>query len=155
LRNRCSKMPANVCIQGRNYIIPCKPQNILDTENKMAIMALMAFMSKMEQIMNKHMNVSIAEAKNRLSKIINEVVFAKKRVILNSHGRPKAAMISFDELKKFEEMEEAFSPSKNKRLTALNKAARLREKIYNRKKENVYDSSKDLYQIRKERGNEF
>ncbi len=44
--------------------------------------------------MNKHINVSIAEAKNRLSKIINEVVFAKKRVILNSHGQPKAAMIS-------------------------------------------------------------
>lgn len=58
-------------------------------------------------------------------------------------------------MKKFEEMEEAFSPLKNKSLPALNKAARLREKIYNRKKENVYDSSKDLYQIRKERGNEF
>jgi len=80
-----------------------------------------------EQIMNKHINVSIAEAKNRLSKIINEVVFAKKRVILNSHGQPKAAMISFDELKIFEEME----------------------------KENVCDSSKDLDQIRKKRGNEF
>jgi len=91
--------------------------------------------------MNKHMNVSIAEAKNRLSKIINEVVFAKKRVILNSHGQPKAAMISFDELKKFEEMEETFSPSKNKRLTALDKAAWLREQIYNRKKENMHDSS--------------
>jgi len=77
--------------------------------------------------MNKHINVSIAEAKNRLSKIINEVVFAKKRVILNSHGQPKAAMISFDELKIFEEME----------------------------KENVCDSSKDLDQIRKKRGNEF
>ena len=80
-----------------------------------------------EKIMNKHINVSIAEAKNRLSKIINEFVFAKKRVILNSHGQPKAAMISFDELKIFEEME----------------------------KENVCDSSKDLDQIRKERGNEF
>jgi prevent-host-death family protein len=127
----------------------------LETSNPEPVNGYKAFMSKMEQIMNKHINVSIAEAKNRLSKIINEVVFAKKRVILNSHGRPKAAMISFDELKKFEEMEEAFSPSKNKRLTALNKAARLREKIYNRKKENVYDSSKDLDQIRKERGNEF
>ena len=77
--------------------------------------------------MNKHINVSIAEAKNRLSKIINEFVFAKKRVILNSHGQPKAAMIGFDELKIFEEI----------------------------KKENVCDSSKDLDQIRKERGNEF
>ncbi len=105
--------------------------------------------------MNKHINVSIAEAKNRLSKIINEVVFAKKRVILNSHGQPKAAMISFDELKKFEEMEKAFFPSQDVRLMALEKATQLRKQIYNRKKANVHDSSIDLQQIREERVNEF
>jgi prevent-host-death family protein len=59
--------------------------------------------------MDKHVNVSIAEAKNRLSKIINEVVFAKKRIIINSHGQPKAAMISLDDLQKFEEMEDGFT----------------------------------------------
>ena len=149
-------MFANVDARKKKCIIPNKSKDILDAEDKIAIMALIAFMSKIEQIMNKHMNVSIAEAKNRLSKIINEVVFAKKRVILNSHGQPKAAMISFEELKKFEEMEKAFSPSnRNRRLTALEKAARLREQIYSRKKENINDSTRDLYQIRKERIVEF
>ena len=149
-------MFANVDARKKKCIIPNKSKDILDAEDKIAIMALIAFMSKIEQIMNKHMNVSIAEAKNRLSKIINEVAFAKKRVILNSHGRPKAAMISFEELKKFEEMEKAFSPSnRNRRLTALEKAARLREQIYSRKKENINDSTRDLYQIRKERIVEF
>jgi len=105
--------------------------------------------------MNEHINVSIVEAKNKLSKIINKVVFAKKRIIINSHGQPKAAMISFDELKKFEEMEKAFFPSQNVRLMALDKAARLRKQIYNRKKANVHDSSIDLQQIREERVNEL
>jgi len=149
LRDSYSKISANVNPPGR------KSCYLLDTENKMAIMAIMALMPQMEQIMNKHTNVSIAEAKNKLSKIINEVVFAKKRIILNSHGQPKAAMISFDELKKFEEMEKAVFPSQNVRLMALDKAIRLRKQIYNRKKANVHDSSIDLQQIREERVNGF
>ena len=105
--------------------------------------------------MDKHLNVSIGEAKNKLSRIINEVVFAKKRIILNSHGKPKAAMISLDELEKFEEMERSLFPSKRGRLMTLKKAAQLREQIFNRKKEAVSDSSDDLKQIRRERLNEF
>ena len=95
------------------------------------------------------------QAKNRLSKIIDEVVFAKKRVLLNSHGQPKTAMISLEELEKFEEMERLLFPSKQGSLIALNKAAQLREQIYYRKKETVSDSFDDLKQIRKERPNEF
>lgn len=105
--------------------------------------------------MNKYLNVSIGEAKNKLSRIINEVVFAHKRVILNSHGRPKAAMISLDELKKFEEMERVIFPSKQDRLMTLVKAAQVREKIFRRKKKKISDSSKDLNRIREERVNEF
>ena len=105
--------------------------------------------------MEKHINVSIGEAKNRLSKIINEVAFTKKRIILNSHGQPKAAMISLDELKKFEEMERSFFPSKRGRLMALEKASQLREQIFKRKKKIISDSSKDLNQIREDRVNEF
>jgi prevent-host-death family protein len=105
--------------------------------------------------MNEHLNVSIVEAKNKLSKIVNQVVFGKKRIILNSHGQPKAAMISLDELKRFEEMEKAFFPSQNVRLKALDKATRLRKQIYYRKKGNLPDSSEVLYQIREERVNEL
>ncbi len=105
--------------------------------------------------MEKHVSVSIGEAKNKLSKIINEVVFAKKRVILNSHGQPKAAMIGLEDLKKFEEMERLFFTSKQERLMALDKAAELRKDIFNRKKNKVSDSSKDLEQIREQRVNEY
>lgn len=105
--------------------------------------------------MNKHINVGIGEVKNKLSSIINEVVYAGKRVILNSHGRPKAAMISLDELIKFEEMERAFFPVKEDRLMALEKAVNVREKIRVRRKKAVSDSSDDLHRIRQERVDEF
>ena len=105
--------------------------------------------------MNKHHNVSIGEAKNKLSRIINEVVFANKRVILNSPGRPKAAMISLDELKKFEEMERALFPVKQDLLLTLVKAAQVRERIFRRKKKTISDSAKDLNRIREDRVNEF
>ena len=105
--------------------------------------------------MDEHLNVSIGEAKNKLSKIINEVVFANRRVILNSHGKPKAAMISFDELKRFEEMERSLFPSKKGRLRALDRAVQLRDQISNRRKKTVSDSSRDLKRIREERLNGF
>jgi len=105
--------------------------------------------------MDKHVNVSIAEAKNRLSKIINEVVFAKKRIIINSHGHPKAAMISLDDLQKFEEMEDGFTHLKETRLHSLDKAVQLRKGIFARKMKMVSDSSEDLHQIREKRADEF
>ena len=105
--------------------------------------------------MDRHMNVSIAEAKNRFSEIINQVVFAKKRIIINSHGRPKAAMISLDELQRFEEMEDGSIRLKETRLRSLDKAAQLRKEIFARKMEIVSDPSEDLDQIREERVDGF
>lgn len=105
--------------------------------------------------MERHKTVSIAEAKNRLSKIINEVVFAKKRIIINSHGQPKAAMISLDDLKKFEEMEDGFTHLKETRLRSLDRAGQLRKEIFARKMKIVSDSSEDLHQIREKRADEF
>lgn len=106
-------------------------------------------------MMDKHVNMSIGEAKNRLSSLINEVVYAGKRIILNSHGRPKAAIISLDELKRFEEMQRTLFPSKSDRLLKLAKAEEVREKIFRRKKKVLSDSSDDLQRIRKERIDEF
>ena len=122
---------------------------------KIAILAKKAHLALFGGLMNRHINMGIGEAKNKLSRIINEVEFAGKRVILNSHGRPKAAMISFDELIKFEEMERALFPVKEDRLMALEKAAQVREKIWVRKKKTVSDSSDNLHRTRQERVDEF
>lgn len=104
---------------------------------------------------NDHISISIGEAKNRLSKIINEVVFAKKRIIIKSHGKPKAALISADELEKFEELENRALHSKERRLRALDKAAQLRKQVFDKNKKILFDSSKDLHQIRKKRVDEL
>lgn len=42
--------------------------------------------------------VSLSEAKARLSALINRVAYSRERVILTSHGRPKAALIGLDDL---------------------------------------------------------
>ena len=42
--------------------------------------------------------VSITEAKTRLSSLITRVADSHERVILRSHGRPKAALIGLDDL---------------------------------------------------------
>ena len=46
--NNDSKMFANVCERGENYIISSKPQNIFDKENNIAIIAIKAHKAKME-----------------------------------------------------------------------------------------------------------
>ena len=42
--------------------------------------------------------IALSEARDQLSALINEVAHGKRRIILESHGRPKAALISMEDL---------------------------------------------------------
>ncbi|MGQ9498448.1 MAG: type II toxin-antitoxin system prevent-host-death family antitoxin [Desulfotomaculales bacterium] len=44
------------------------------------------------------MKVGIAEAKRTLSSLINRVAFGRERIVLVSRGRPKAALVSIEDL---------------------------------------------------------
>lgn len=46
--------------------------------------------------------VSIAQAKNNLCKFVNDVAQKGEKIILTSRGKPKAAIITIDELKRLE-----------------------------------------------------
>jgi prevent-host-death family protein len=46
--------------------------------------------------------VSITEAKARLSQLVNRVAYGGERVVLESHGRPKAALVGLDDLQALE-----------------------------------------------------
>lgn len=46
------------------------------------------------------------EAKSKFSELIGMVTYGKERVIINRKGKPVAALINIEELKRFEEMEE-------------------------------------------------
>jgi prevent-host-death family protein len=47
---------------------------------------------------------SIAHAKNALSSLINKVAYGKTRILLESRGKPKAALISTEDLERLERL---------------------------------------------------
>ena len=51
------------------------------------------------------MNVSIVEARANLSEVLNKAAYAGERVVLERHGKPAAAIVSMDDLKLLEELE--------------------------------------------------
>lgn len=50
--------------------------------------------------------ISISDAKVSFSKFVNRVAYGKERIVITSHGQPKAALISIDDLHQFEKLEE-------------------------------------------------
>jgi prevent-host-death family protein len=44
------------------------------------------------------MTVSVSELKNALSEILNRAAFGRERIVVASRGRPKAAVISIEDL---------------------------------------------------------
>ena len=53
----------------------------------------------------KAMNVSIVQARANLSEVLNKAAYAGERVVLERHGKPAAAIVSMDDLKLLEELE--------------------------------------------------
>jgi prevent-host-death family protein len=50
--------------------------------------------------------VSISEAKISFSKFINRAAYGRERIVVTSHGEPRAAIISIDDLNRLEVLEE-------------------------------------------------
>ncbi len=50
---------------------------------------------------------SVTEAKREFSELLNRVAYGKERVIVTSYDRPKAAIISLDDLERLELIEAA------------------------------------------------
>ena len=53
--------------------------------------------------------ISISEMKDSLSEILNRVAYGQERIVVSSRGKPKAAVISVDDLKLLEELEDALA----------------------------------------------
>jgi prevent-host-death family protein len=51
------------------------------------------------------MRLAASQARERFSEILNEVAHGNKRMVLQRHGRDVAAVISAEDLKRFEELE--------------------------------------------------
>ena len=88
-----------------------------------------------------------AEAKNTLSSLINKVAYGKTRVVLESRGKPKAALVSTEDLEKLERLERE-TEGPEARLHALAQARTLRQKIKRRRKKLLSDSVDVLNSLR-------
>ncbi|MBM3130035.1 MAG: type II toxin-antitoxin system Phd/YefM family antitoxin [Chloroflexi bacterium] len=55
--------------------------------------------------MNK--TVSVVEAKNQFSDLLNRVIYRRERVIVNKRGKPVGAIVSAQDLHRLEEIENA------------------------------------------------
>lgn len=75
--------------------------------------------------------IGIARAKNLLSELVNRVAYGGERILLESRGRPKAAIISVEDLHYLE----AFTPTTStQRQLALALADRVRTHILNERR---------------------
>jgi prevent-host-death family protein len=50
--------------------------------------------------------ISVSEAKSAFSKFVNRAAYGRERIVVTSHGQPKAALIGLDDLERLEQMEE-------------------------------------------------
>ncbi|HUS70931.1 MAG TPA: type II toxin-antitoxin system Phd/YefM family antitoxin [Anaerolineae bacterium] len=52
---------------------------------------------------------SISELKSALSEFLNPAAYGRERIIVASRGKPKAAVISIEDLHRLEELEDALA----------------------------------------------
>jgi prevent-host-death family protein len=93
---------------------------------------------------------SVAQAKNTLSSLINKVAYGKARIVLESRGKPKAALISTEDLEKLERLEKR-GAAPQRRLSILLQAQALRGKMLRRRKKSLPDSAELLDRLRGQR----
>ena len=53
--------------------------------------------------------VSISEVKADFSEYVNRAAYGRERVVILSRGKPKAVMIGIEDLRRFEELEDALA----------------------------------------------
>ncbi len=93
---------------------------------------------------------SIAQAKNTLSSLINRVAYGKTRILLESRGKPKAALISTEDLERLERLDQG-KDSPEARMLILAHARALRRRIYRRHRKTLSDSARLLDRLREKR----
>ena len=93
------------------------------------------------------MHIGIARAKARLSELVNRVAFGNEYIILESRGKPKAALVSLEALKRIQSAS-VTRPTRSQQLLALAEADRVRRSLASR---TLAPSADDLARLRKER----
>jgi prevent-host-death family protein len=53
--------------------------------------------------------LTVSEAKAKFSELINRAAYGHERIVVGSHGKPKVAIISIEDLDRLEDLEDAQS----------------------------------------------
>lgn len=83
----------------------------------------------MAQEVTLAMNVSVGQLKKDLSAILNQVAYRGERVIVESRGRPKAVLISVEELERLESGSASRDEAVRRTRSTLDDLDRLRARI--------------------------
>jgi prevent-host-death family protein len=96
--------------------------------------------------------VSMTQAKNRLADVVNRAAYGGERIVLLSRGKPKAAVISFEDLQVLEGLQEEKKTRRALMENWLAEARALRREILKRREGvPLPDSAEMLRELRKER----
>jgi prevent-host-death family protein len=101
-------------------------------------------------------SIGIADLKQGISAIINRVAFGGERIVLTSRGKPKAALVTMEDLDVLESLgTPAHPPSRTERSAALTMAQTIREMTLARRGGVPFsDVGDDLHRLREERDRE-
>jgi prevent-host-death family protein len=69
--------------------------------------------------------VGLAEARDMLSSLVNDVAHGRQRIVIESRGRAKAVIIGLDDLERLERADAAHSGATNPMLAWLDDTAKL------------------------------
>jgi len=53
--------------------------------------------------------ISVSKLKDTLSEVLNRAAYGRERIVVASRGKPKAAVVSVEDLKLLEELEDALA----------------------------------------------
>ena len=93
-------------------------------------------------------SVTLTDLKQNLGDIINQAAYGQSRIVLTARGKPRAALISIEDLRQLQTLEQALPVSLNiqEQLALLAKMDELRVQM-----SGATDSTETLRQIREER----
>jgi prevent-host-death family protein len=96
--------------------------------------------------------VSMTQAKNELADVVNRVAYGGERIVLLSRGKPRAAIVSFEDLQVLEGLQEEKKTHRARMEGWLAEARALRREILKRREGvPLPDSVETLQELREER----
>ena len=95
--------------------------------------------------------ISLTEAKRSLGEVVNRVAYGGERIILESRGKPQAAIISVEELARLDELTDDREERRARRQEAFAQAIAISEQIAARVGGPLRASVEDLRHLREER----